>query len=443
MPPSAELTLEHLVSLLVSDGAGGWCANYRGMRLSSVFQPILSITHRRIVGHEALVRAHASPDESLEPEALFALAYTRNDAPLLDRMTRCLHAANFAAQDTGQGWLFLNVMPQMLDSGSAQRESIDALCAHFALPSTRVVLEVTEQPVRDEAALARTIDRIQHRDFLIAVDDFGTGFSNFDRVWQARPDIVKLDRSLVERAQQPGDARRNIRHLVTMLHQAGALVLAEGIETEQALQVMMDADVDFVQGFLFGLPNGSLEQASQGSTQRIDAAWQRHAERRAERSQRSLAAGPGFEELENRLLEAAQAYLGNGNLSAATEPLLAMHAIRHVFVTDENGVQPAPSITPPGAVSPTQAARLAPLFPEIGSNWSRLPVWQRAVETPGRVIVAGPHHSLTAGRDAWTAAVAVPVPPDGPVRVVVCAEFVPDHGGLHETVDALSSGKPH
>ncbi len=425
MRPSAELTLEHLVSLLVPDGAGGWTANYRGMRLSSVFQPILSITHRRIVGCEALVRTHAIGDAALEPDALFELAHTRGDAPVLDRMTRCLHAANFAAQAPGQGWLFLNVMPQMLDSGSAQRESIDELCAHFALPPTRVVLEVIEQPVRDEAALARTIDRIQHRDFLIAIDDFGTGFSNFDRVWQARPDIVKLDRSLVERAQQPGDARRNIRHLVTMLHQAGALVLAEGIETDLALQVLMDADVDFVQGFLFGLPHASIAQASEGGMAHIDDAWRVYGERRGRR-----AARLGFDELEGLLLDAAQQYLAHGDLAAAATSLLAEHAVRRVFVTDAGGEQLSPSISRPDTVPPARAARLAPLFPDTHCNWSRLPVWQRAIETPGRVIVTGPHHSLAEGRDAWAAAVAVPEPDNGPVRVVVCAEFAPDdrHG---------------
>ncbi|AJW97767.1 EAL domain-containing protein [Burkholderia gladioli] len=433
MRPSAELTLDHLVSLLVSDGAGGWTANYRGMRLTSAFQPVLSITHRRIVGYEALVRAQASSDASLEPEALFALAHTRGDAPLLDRMTRCLHAANFAAQDPGHGWLFLNVMPQMLDSGSAQRESIDELCAHFSLPPTRVVLEVIEQPVRDEAALARTIDRIQHRDFLIAIDDFGTGFSNFDRVWQAHPDIVKLDRSLVERAQQPGDARRNIRHLVTMLHQAGALVLAEGIETTHALQVLMDADVDFVQGFLFGQPDASLARAGEGGTRHIDEAWARHA---ARREARALRNGPCFGELERRLLAAAQAWLANGDLAAAAAPLFELPEIRRLFVTDPQGRQPVPSIARPDAVSPTQAARLAPLFPDTDSNWSRLPVWQRAMQTPGRVIMAGPQHSLTEGRNAWSAALAASAPPGSEVKVVLCVEFVSDP---HDEGDAFEA----
>ncbi|ALK29852.1 EAL domain-containing protein [Burkholderia plantarii] len=423
MRPSAELTLDNLVSLLVSDGAGGWAANYRGMRLTSVFQPVLSITHRRIVGYEALVRAHASHSASLEPEALFALAHTRGDAPLVDRMTRCLHAANFAAQDPGHGWLFLNVMPQMLDSGSAQRESIDELCEHFALPPTRVVLEVIEQPVRDEAALARTIDRIQHRDFLIAIDDFGTGFSNFDRVWQAHPDIVKLDRSLVERAQQPGDARRNIRHLVTMLHQAGAMVLAEGIETEHALQILMDADVDFVQGFLFGQPEASLTRASEGGPRYIDRAWQHHARRRAGHSHTT---GAGFDELERLVLQTAHAYVATGDLAGMAAPLFEFAAIRRVFVTDANGVQPEPSIMRAGVVTATQAARLAPLFPDTHCNWSRLPVWERAIQTPGRVVLTGPHHSLTEGRDAWTAAIALPAG-DGPK--VVCVEFVPDGPG--------------
>ncbi|MEX3581391.1 MAG: hypothetical protein VB137_00125 [Burkholderia sp.] len=77
-----------------------------------------------------------------------------------------------------------------------------------------------------------------------------------------------------------------------------------------------------------------------------------------------------------------------------------------------------------------------PLFPDIDSNWSRLPVWQRAMQTPGRVIMAGPQHSLTEGRTAWVAAVAASTPADGEVKVVLCVEFVSD---ARAAVDAFEA----
>ncbi|EES44071.1 cyclic diguanylate phosphodiesterase domain protein [Burkholderia mallei PRL-20] len=250
---------------------------YHDVTLASAFQPVISITHKRVVGYEALARATDANGAPISPDTLFARAQARGETILLDRLTRCLHVANFAAQDTGACWLFLNVLPQMFDAGIAPGAFIEALCAHFALPPTRVVLEVIEQPSRNEVALARTIDMIQHGDFLIAVDDFGTGFSNFDRIWQIKPDIVKLDRSILERSLAASDAHRIIHHLVTMLHHAGTMVLAEGVENEDALQILMDADVDFVQGFCFGRPAPSLEHARRAGAHRGRVAALRRA----------------------------------------------------------------------------------------------------------------------------------------------------------------------
>ena len=67
---------------------------------------------------------------------------------------------------------------------------------------------------------------------LIALDDFGAGASNFDCVWRLRPEIVKLDRSLVRARGPEPQARRVIAQMVTLLHHYGALVLMEGVQTE-------------------------------------------------------------------------------------------------------------------------------------------------------------------------------------------------------------------
>ena len=104
------------------------------------------------------------------------------------------------------------------------------------------------------SALSPTPRRRSGRNgFLVAVDDFGAGHSNLDRLLTLRPDIVKLDRSLIH-AHQP-DLRESVMpKLVSLLHEAGMLVVAEGIETEEDLLLAARSGVDFVQGFLFGQP---------------------------------------------------------------------------------------------------------------------------------------------------------------------------------------------
>ncbi|AIO66320.1 EAL domain-containing protein [Burkholderia oklahomensis] len=418
MPKSQGLSPDSLISQFTR-GDEGWCAQYHDINLSSTFQPVISITHKRVVGYEALVRATDANGAPISPDTLFARAQARGETILLDRLTRCLHAANFSAQDTGMCWLFLNVLPQMFDAGIAPREFIEALCAHFSLPPTRIVLEVIEQPSRNEAALAHTLDMIQHGDFLIAIDDFGTGFSNFDRIWQMKPDIVKLDRSIVERSLAASDAHRIVHHLVTMLHHAGTMVLAEGVENEDALQILMDADVDFVQGFCFGQPDPSLERARRYAPARIEAAWARFAERAQER--RGGAVHPGFDTIERIVLAGAADYTETQDLRGAAQRLLTNSIVRRVFVAEANGEQIEPSVTAetPDAPSVT-TRRLAPLLPELHCNWSRRAYFQRAVAAPGRVALMGPHFSLTDGRDCYTAAVAIHL---GTTLKVFCVDF--------------------
>ncbi|CAN0619704.1 Diguanylate phosphodiesterase [Burkholderia multivorans] len=414
-----DLALDTLLQHLTLTPSG-WLADYHGATLRSVFQPVLSITHKRVVGYEALLRVTNAAGVPVSPSTLFDRARAAADVLLLDRLARCLHTANFVAQGIGDGWLFLNVMPRVLDSSLVQREFVDALCLHFGLAPNRIVLEVVERPSRNEAHLARAIDMIQHRDFLIAIDDFGTGFSNFDRVWRVRPDIVKLDRSLVEHATRSSDDRRIIHHLVSMLHQAGAMVLAEGVENDDALQTLMEADIDFVQGFQFGQPDTSIARASAAAPAMLDAAWTRFISRRQACTH---TAQPGFDAIERMVLAGAAAFAATGNLQEAAQRVLVVPAARRVFVTNEIGEQFLPSIgAQPHDQNPV-ATRLSPLFPETHSNWSRRPYFQRALAAPGRVALMGPHFSLTDGRDCYTAAVAT-LTYDR--LVVFCVDFVLD-----------------
>jgi EAL domain-containing protein (putative c-di-GMP-specific phosphodiesterase class I) len=401
MPIAHELTLAGILPLLARDAAG-WYATSGNATLRSVFQPVLSISHKRIVGYEALLRATDTAGAPVTAHELFTQAQTAGDASALDKLTRCVHIANFAEQRVDTGWLFLNALPQLFQTGWQHHASVDELCAHFALPPARIVIEVLEQPAEDESLLASTMETLRSRDFLIAIDDFGTGFSNFDRVWQFRPDIVKLDRSLVARLAKPGADHQFMSHLVTMLHRAGTMVLAEGVETDAELMILMEADIDFVQGFWLGRPHAAIREASAEAPARAEWMW-----RQFDKRQQALPRGKqtGFDCFEETVLAGARAYGATGDLAQAAHQVFRVPEARRVFVTDEHGEQGEASIAAAGADA--QQKRLAPLFPDAHSNWSRRAYFKRALASPGRVAVMGPHFSPTDGNDCYTAAVAV------------------------------------
>jgi EAL domain-containing protein (putative c-di-GMP-specific phosphodiesterase class I) len=422
MSTKRDSTLAGLLPRLVRDEAG-WHATLGTVTLRSAFQPVLSIAHKRIVGYEALLRATDADGRAITPDEMFGDARSHDVALTLERLTRCVHFANFAEQNIKTDWLFVNAVPRLFQTGWPHRTFVEELCAHFGLPHSRIVIEVLEQPTNDESLLAHAIEALRERDFLIAVDDFGTGFSNFDRVWQFRPDIVKLDRSLVARIAEAGADPQFVTHLVTMLHRAGALVLAEGVETESELMTLMSADIDFVQGFWLGHPQASIGDASAAVPALIEAMWQRFNARGKHHPAGRPLAHTGFEDA---VLAGARAYEATGDLEEAAQHVFHVPEARRVFVIDAHGEQLQPSIAAAGASRPE---RLAPLYPDLHSNWSRRSYFKRALASPGRVAVMGPHFSPADGKDCYTAAVAVTF---NGARDVFCVDFLIEaHAPVH------------
>ncbi|MEA3120755.1 MAG: hypothetical protein QOH33_296 [Paraburkholderia sp.] len=418
MASKRELTLGGILSHLSRDDAG-WHIAYQGVTLRSVFQPVVSITHKRIVGYEALLRATDGEGRAIRPDALFARAPSKGEALALERLTRCVHFANFAEQNTQSTWLFVNALPRLFRTGWPYSPFIDALCDHFQVPHRRVVIEMIEEPATDEALFEHTVNALRERGLLIAIDDFGTGFSNFDRIWHVRPDIVKLDRSLVARMATPGADPQFATQLVTMLHRAGAMVLGEGVETEAELLTLMEADADFVQGYWLGEPDASIDQAATAAAVTIDSMWQRFRARAG-----SVPGEPvDFKEFEEAILAGADVYRATGDLALAARHAFARPSARRVFLVDAQGEQHQASIAHELAPeSAEQSNGLSPLFPDTHSNWSRRSYFRRALGTPGRVAVMGPHFSLTEGKDCYTGAVTVEF---GGQTLIFCVDFAP------------------
>ena len=114
----------------------------------------------------------------------------------------------------------------------------------------------------------------------------------------------------------------------------------------------------------------------------------------------------------------ARTYKATDDLSLAAQHTFRSPWARRVFVVDRHGDQHRPSIA---AEPRSEAPRMAPLFPDTASNWSRRAYFKRALAAPGRVAVMGPHYSLTEGKDCYTAAVTIE---RGGGLEVFCVDFV-------------------
>ena len=125
----------------------------------------------------------------------------------------------------------------------------------MARPAERVVLEITEHAhVADYDQILATLAPLRARGVRLAVDDAGAGYSSLQHILQLQPDIIKIDRELIDHVDQDKYKQAIVSKLIDLAKQLQIDVVAEGIERQGELDFLTDHGVDYVQGYLLGRP---------------------------------------------------------------------------------------------------------------------------------------------------------------------------------------------
>lgn len=219
----------------------------------SLFQPIVRLSERRILGYEALSRGPSnSPLHS--PINLFAVA--RHAGRLTELEIACRESAcrRFSQQKL-EGKLFLNVSPESLLEPQYQSGLTLRLLQNLGIPASQVVIELTEQtPTDDFQLLYNALHHYRDMGFSIALDDLGAGYSSL-RLWsELRPDYVKIDRHFIDGIHLDAVKREFVGSILQIAKASRAQVIAEGIELAEELTVLTDMGVDLVQGYFICRP---------------------------------------------------------------------------------------------------------------------------------------------------------------------------------------------
>lgn len=385
----------------------------QGVSLYSLFQPIVSVAHSRVVGHEALLRGSDSTRGELSPAEVFTKLKDTLSPAALNAICSRIHLETFSLQ-AREGWLFLNVAPNAIGDRKQVLRDFEHLISSSGIPPHQIVIEIIETRVRDEGLLAEAVGAFRQIGCLVAIDDFGAGESNFERIWRLRPDLVKIDRAMITEAAESPVVRRILPGLVSLLHEAGCLVVIEGIETERQALIALECDADFVQGFHFAQPSQELpsnEEVKQLFTRLTDELHRGAAER--------AAMDLDFFRCFTGGLEACMSALEDGAaFFDACSMFLAVAGVQRVYLLDETGAQigdNAESIHR-GNLDP----RFTPCADTRGANWFRRPYFQRAVRVPGEVQISRPYLSIRDARSCVTMSIAFPIGND--LRVL-CADL--------------------
>jgi len=362
----------------------------KSLKLMTALQPIYSIAHKRIIGYEALLRPKNEKNEWISPASLFEQAETPLEQVHLDRISRCIHLHNFQTINDPLNWLFLNVSPQTIISGKAYGSFFTDLLHEFDFPPHRVVIEVVEQPISDNNLLLNTIQYYKDLGCLIAIDDFGAGHSNFDRLWTLKPDIVKLDRSFLARTSKQSSIRSMMSGIVSLIHQAGALVLIEGVETIDQAILGIECDADFVQGFFFSRPFTDLSVPHE-PFQEFNALFDYF----------KATSGRKRNEFQNRvshydmIMKAAVNDLKSGlPLGSAVKGLLDDARVVRCYMIGVDGIQIGSTMVSNSYTADIDK-RFKPLDDARSADWFRRHYLQRAIYHPEQLQVTRPYLSIT------------------------------------------------
>lgn len=222
-------------------------------QLAAFYQPILALDSRRIVGYEMLGKRLAG-ERALSLGPFFTdPRVPASEQIRIDRLLR--EQAMAKLRETADApSIFLNIKPSWIHKHSRESGELHTLrlLREYGIDPAKVCIEITEEefcgPMTD---LVEVIGLYRSAGCRIAIDDVGSGFSNYDRIAQIRPHLLKVDIHMLKSSASHRGYLGVLRSFSTLAEQVGASLLVEGVETRDDLQRAIQIGARYMQGYLF------------------------------------------------------------------------------------------------------------------------------------------------------------------------------------------------
>jgi diguanylate cyclase (GGDEF)-like protein len=229
-----------------------------GGLLSAVYQPIYSLRTGHVIGYESLVRLADDTDFPSTSSLFVAAEATRRTVEIDVASARtCLAGARSIGPDT---YLSINLSPRTLESDAFSPLELLVLARRNGIEPNQLVIELTErEAVEDLDRLRASLAILRRHGVRIAADDVGAGNAGLRLLSEVDFDIIKIDLSLVRAGARHEPSEAVLRALGEMARQRNRTVVAEGIETQELLEVVLELRFDNGQGYLLGRPRPTLD----------------------------------------------------------------------------------------------------------------------------------------------------------------------------------------
>ena len=220
-------------------------------KIVSYFQPIINNKTKEIEKYESLVRLIDENENVISPFHFLEISKKGN---YYNKITHRVLENSFKILESIKAELSVNISFSDLEKEQTRLEIFSLLKNHKE-NAHRVIFELLEdENVKDFDVIKRFIKEIKNKGVQIAIDDFGAGYSNFERILEFEPDIIKIDGSLIKNIQTDVFSRDLVETIVAFAKKQNIKTVGEFVENEAIFNILNEIGVDYSQGYYFGKP---------------------------------------------------------------------------------------------------------------------------------------------------------------------------------------------
>ena len=220
------------------------------------FQPQIRLADETVIGAEALLRWHHPAKGILAPGAFIETLADSSIAPGVGRWiirAACQNIAAWRAKGLMLSRISVNLFPcQLRDEGLLK--DIDDILRDAGLPPDVLEIEITENIALNYDEAAVVLQKLRDKGVKLAFDDFGTGYASLSYLTKFPLSRIKIDRSFVGKITDDAEDAAIVRSLISMAHNLGLEVIAEGVETTGQAAFLLNERCEEAQGYLYAKP---------------------------------------------------------------------------------------------------------------------------------------------------------------------------------------------
>lgn len=386
-------------------------------------QPLYSISKRNICGYEALARGINADGHLIPPQILFDDARKKG---LLDELNKlcikkAIEAYPIISQSHRHCFLSINFETSLIESAQRDLDDLQTWVRQYNILPQSIVIEILESQASSMDVLEAFVAMAREHGFLIALDDFGSGYSNLDRISMIQPEILKLDRSLIHQVHKHFYKQEIVKSLVALSHKFGAQVIAEGVESEDEAIMCLELGADILQGYLFSRPHKPSWNTVFPNMDLIDLVADHYKKHMIDMTADKIARYQSYDTIVSHMIHEFSG-LGEDCFERKLQEWSTRHlSIDCLYIINDEGVQVTETVFSDGFITPGRYALYEPA--RIGADHSNKPYFFFMLMGMKKYVTE-PYISLATGKQCVT--ISVPFSSNNK-NYYLCVDIKPDY----------------